>query len=147
MSAGVPMEKIIENRLTELEREKVNNGIGLIKEWKSEIKSDTGFNLRDILFEMEKAVSRGCEYIMIDYLQLIRGQQSQNKNLEVGGITIALKEFAKKFKVPVILLSQLSRDVESRTVKRPILSDLRDSGRITACYTLSVNQRGLLKVS
>lgn len=69
--------------------------------------------------------------VIIDYLQLIRSDKRyENKNIEVGEITRSLKEIAKEYKLPVYLLSQLSRSVEQRQDKRPIMSDLRDSGNI-----------------
>lgn len=69
--------------------------------------------------------------VMIDYLQLIRtAKRYESKNIEVGEITRSLKEMAKDLNVPVYLLSQLSRGVESRQDKRPMMSDIRDSGSI-----------------
>jgi len=70
--------------------------------------------------------------IIIDYLQLMQSSKIKNENRvqELSQITRSLKNLAREFKVPVIALSQLSRSVESRTTKRPILSDLRDSGSI-----------------
>lgn len=69
--------------------------------------------------------------VIIDYLQLIRSDRRyENKNIEVGEITRTLKEIARDYNVPVYLLSQLSRGVESRQDKRPMMSDLRDSGSI-----------------
>ena len=69
--------------------------------------------------------------IIIDYIQLMRGtKRTENRNLEVSEITGGLKALAKELDVPVIALSQLSRDVEKRPDKRPHLADLRDSGSI-----------------
>lgn len=69
--------------------------------------------------------------IMIDYLQLIRGEgRSESKNIEVGEISRSLKELARDTDSPVYLLSQLSRGVEQRQDKRPMMSDLRDSGSV-----------------
>jgi replicative DNA helicase len=73
---------------------------------------------------------RGLDLIIIDYLQLMTGAKSENKNLEVAGITKALKAIARDLHVPLVLLSQLSRENERRGDKRPQLSDLRDSGAI-----------------
>ena len=71
------------------------------------------------------------ELIIIDYLQLIRADRaSDNKNNEVGDIMRDLKAIAKENNAPIILLSQLSRAVEGRSEKKPVLSDLRDSGNI-----------------
>jgi len=69
------------------------------------------------------------DLIVIDYLQLMRGE-GNNRNEELGGITRALKLVAREMGCPIILLSQLSRKVEERTDKRPIMSDLRESGAI-----------------
>ena len=71
--------------------------------------------------------------VVIDYLQIIkppRDSAHRSRNDEISVMTRALKTLAKRWKIPVILLSQLSRDVEKREDKRPMLSDLRDSGSI-----------------
>ncbi len=75
----------------------------------------------------------GLGVIMIDYLQLMRShKKTENRNQELSEIARACKTMARELKVPVMALSQLSRAVESRPNKRPMLSDLRESGAIEA---------------
>ena len=75
--------------------------------------------------------THGLDVLIIDYLQLVRGTgKGENRVNEISEITMGLKAIAKELNIPVIALSQLSRQVENREDKRPQLSDLRESGSI-----------------
>lgn len=91
---------------------------------------DTGNNFDAIIAASRELVKSGCKAIYYDYLQLIGG--SENRNNELASYTRRLKNFAKRHKVPLIVLSQLSRQNVQNGAKprHPILSDLRESGAI-----------------
>lgn len=72
----------------------------------------------------------GLDLVVIDYLQLMQGSKNNDRQQEVSDISRSLKALARELGVPVIALSQLSRSVESRQIKRPMLSDLRESGSL-----------------
>lgn len=73
---------------------------------------------------------QGCDLVVLDYLQLLAPEDGENRNAEITVISRGLKMMARELDCPVIALSQLSRKVEERTNKRPVSSDLRDSGAL-----------------
>lgn len=86
--------------------------------------------IRSKLHQVKAKTGKGPAVIVIDYLQLMRGDKSGNREQEVSGLSRGLKILARDFECPVIVLAQLNRAAESRADHRPLLSDLRESGAI-----------------
>lgn len=114
--------------------DRLSNAIAISSEYKLHIYDKSGQTVNEIrstVAALRKKYPDEKILVMIDYLQLIRSDRNyENKNIEVGEISRTLKEVARDNKVPVYLLSQLSRGVTHRQDKRPMMSDLRDSGSI-----------------
>lgn len=94
-----------------------------------------GLTVQDIRSKLRRLkVEHGLDLVIVDYIQLMQGRNSgkgsENRQQEVSEISRNLKLIAREFNVPLIALSQLSRSVESRPDKRPVLSDLRESGSL-----------------
>jgi replicative DNA helicase len=113
---------------------RVNEAISQLADTKMYIDDTPGISISDIRAKCRRLASSedGLGIVIIDYLQLIQGsaRYAGNRQQEVSEISRALKTMAMELKVPVIALAQLSRAVELRENKRPIMSDLRESGSI-----------------
>lgn len=105
---------------------------GLIGEAPMYIDETPALSIMDLRNKARRMVHKhGVKMIIIDYLQLMSGPPGyDNKATEVGEISKGLKSLARELSIPVIALSQLNRGVEARTDKRPMMSDLRESGAI-----------------
>ena len=120
-----------ENRINEWS-EYINTVQQMDKSWKLKIVDKSTNNLLDLRNETLKMKAKiGLDLVVIDYLQLMSVDGYKNNRVgEITYLTTHLKNLAKELEVPILLLSQLSRGVESRDNKRPRMSDLRDSGSI-----------------
>lgn len=112
--------------------EKLTMAIGALSEANIYIDDSPGITVADIRAKCHRLKQeKGLGMILIDYLQLISGRgKGDNRQQEVSEISRTLKQIARELDVPVIALSQLSRGVEQRQDKRPMMSDLRESGSI-----------------
>jgi len=113
--------------------EKINTASSRIYDLPIHVDDSSSLSYMEIIRRSRRAKKQhSIELIVIDYLQYVTGEKGQGKNYEIESITRNLKAMAKDLNVPVLLLSQLNRKCEERPnpYKRPILSDLRDSGAI-----------------
>lgn len=96
------------------------------------INDSSGLHFTEIQRQARQMKQRhGIGLVVVDYLQIVKGDGGkQRKDLEITSVAEGLKALAKELRIPVIALSQLSRDVDKRTKKEPVLSDLRESGGI-----------------
>lgn len=133
MVSGIKINKIATDNLNDDERNFLMKCNEKVAELPIFIDETPAISPVELKLKVAKMVSENnVEIIFIDYLQLMRTKSNKStRNEEVSEISNALKSIAKEFNIPVVALSQLSRSVESRGGnKRPLLSDLRDSGAI-----------------
>ncbi len=132
--AGVDSWKLRSGNLTDADFPKIGKAMGILSEASIFIDDSPGLSSLEVLTKSRRLqMDHGLDLVVIDYLQLMRGSTSRysdNRVQEVSEISRALKGMARELNVPVIALSQLSRAVEARPDKRPMLSDLRESGSI-----------------
>lgn len=119
-------------QLTEEEFEKLFVAMGSLSKANIFIDDTPGIRVSEIRAKSRRLMQErgGIGLIIIDYLQLIEGSGRESRQQEVSEISRQLKKLAMELSVPVIAISQLSRSVEQRQDKRPILSDLRESGSL-----------------
>ena len=132
MESKVNSQNIRSGHLTEDEWVRIGEGADTIGSSPIFIDDTPGISINKIKTKARKLkLEQNIKLVIIDYLQLITTEgRSEGRQLEVAEISRSLKALARELKVPVVALSQLSRDVEKRNSHRPILSDLRDSGSI-----------------
>jgi len=133
--AELDSEKLRSGNLADHEWAQLHSRIDQLSKAKIFIDDTPGINVFELRAKCRRLKSQHkIDIIFVDYLQLMNAHSDQRKNMnreqEISAISRALKGMAKDLKVPVIALSQLSREVERRTVKKPMLSDLRESGSI-----------------
>lgn len=133
MRSGVNLRKIRQGvMMNEKELAIVATAAGAIHDLPLFLSDDSDARVEQVRsIALQHAMENPPALIVIDYLQLMSGgQRTENRTQEVSEISRGLKKLAMELKVPVIALSQLSRAVESRQEKRPVLSDLRESGSL-----------------
>lgn len=131
INSGVDHERIRNGKTTEEDEKHLFDSASRISSSPLIIDDNPSMNIKDIRAKaMLYKRKHGIEYIVVDYLQLMEGDRTRNREQVVSDISRGLKMLAKELNVPVIALSQLNRSVEARQDKMPNLSDLRESGAI-----------------
>ena len=130
--AGVESSKLRTGNLSVSEWTLINNAIGRLDQQLIFLDDNPRVTVMEIRAKARRLKARygGLGLIVIDYLQLMSGSGAENRQLEVSEISRNLKILAREMEVPVMALSQLSRQLETRQDKRPQLSDLRESGSL-----------------
>ena len=130
---NIDAQRLRTGKLEEEDWQKLTMAMGSLSKAGIYIDDTPGIKVNDIRTKCRRLKQeRGLGMIMIDYLQLIQGdaRSGEGRQQEVSEISRSLKGLARELEVPVIALSQLSRGVESRQDKRPMMSDIRESGSI-----------------
>lgn len=134
LESNVDAQLLRTGSLQDEDWEKLIEGAGIIGKSKLIIDDKSGISAAELKSKCRKyKMEQGLDLVIIDYLQLMSGNSLKSnisRQQEISDISRALKGLARELNVPVIALSQLSREVEKRNDKRPMLSDLRESGAI-----------------
>ncbi|MDD2505382.1 MAG: replicative DNA helicase, partial [Bacilli bacterium] len=133
-AGSIDMNKLKTGRLEHNDWKKVNEAMSQLGDSNIYIEDASGITVSEIRAKCRRLAmsDKGLAMVVIDYLQLIQGsaRYAGNRQQEVSEISRSLKTMAMELKIPVIALAQLSRSVELRENKRPLMSDLRESGSL-----------------
>ena len=144
--AKIESNRLRSGRISQSEWEPLTIAIGTLSElpvFIDDTPNITVTEMRSKVRRLQAEQGGAMGLVLIDYLQLMEGSNSDNRVQELSRITRSLKGLARELNTPVIALSQLSRSVESRTNKRPMMSDLRESGCLTGDSLITLADRGL----
>ena len=131
--AGIESNYLRTGRISQNQWGDLSRALGTLSElpmYIDDTANQTVMQMRSQVRRLQAEQGEKLGLVLIDYLQLMEGSGSDNRVQELSKITRSLKGLARELNVPVIALSQLSRGVEARTNKRPMMSDLRESGAI-----------------
>tara|TARA_R110000772_G_scaffold125384_1_gene232066 strand:+ start:9509 stop:10858 length:1350 start_codon:yes stop_codon:yes gene_type:complete len=128
----IPLGKVMSADLEDHQWHQVSECMKIFKDTNLEIIDNGAVTTDMIRLECRRYLKKHGKLtmVMVDYVQLVRGKKSDNRTTQVDEISRDLKSIAKEFDCPVIVLSQLSRDIEKRADKTPLNSDLRESGQL-----------------
>ncbi|EKD85125.1 MAG: hypothetical protein ACD_38C00077G0003 [uncultured bacterium] len=123
--------KLKTGRLGESDFDKLSLAMGELAEAPIFIDDTPGITISEMRTKARRLqIEHGLKFLIVDYLQLVKGRNLENRVQEVSEISQNLKNLARELKIPVLAISQLSRAVEQRGTRKPQLADLRESGAI-----------------
>jgi replicative DNA helicase len=130
--SSVDMSKMRNGNFVADDWRKLASGTGKLSEASIFVDDTPAITVNDVRAKCRrlKRDNGRLDMVLIDYLQLMTGIAAERKDLEISEMTRSLKGLAKELEVPILVLSQLNRSLESRADKRPMMSDLRESGAI-----------------
>lgn len=129
--ADIDSWRLKTGKLDDNDWSKLSNAMGQLAEAPLFIDDTPGLSISEMRTKARRLqMEHGLKFIVVDYLQLMRGRSQENRVQEVSEISQSLKNLARELRVPVLAISQLSRAVENRGTRKPQLADLRESGAI-----------------
>ena len=132
IQTSIPLQKLRVGDMNDDQWSSLNSAIDKMNDAKLFVDDQGSININQLRSKLRKLKNQHpeIEIAVIDYLQIMQGVGTQDRHLQVSEISRGLKMLARELEMPVVALSQLNRGVESRNDKRPMLSDIRESGSI-----------------
>lgn len=133
METNTPLQKLITAQLNDNELQYIQMALDrIVNGWKLFIEDGANLNISALKSKIRRLMIKNpdLELVVIDYLQIMSGISNKDRHLEIAEISRGLKNLARELNIAIIALSQLNRMLESREDRRPMLSDLRESGAI-----------------
>ncbi len=144
--AKIPSNRLRSGRINPQEFEPLVEAVGTLSElpiYMDDTANLSVMQMRSQVRRLQGQTKQELGLVLLDYLQLMEGSDSENRVQSLSKMTRSLKGLARELNVPIIALSQLSRGVEQRTNKRPMLSDLRESGCLTGDTLITLADTGI----
>ncbi len=142
----IPSNRLRSGRISQNEFEPLVNAVGKLSELPIFIDDTANLTVMQMRSQVRRLQAQQPEplgLILLDYLQLMEGGDNDNRVQQLSKMTRSLKGLARELNVPIIALSQLSRGVEQRNNKRPMLSDLRESGCLSGDSSIAMADTGM----
>jgi replicative DNA helicase len=132
VQTSIQLQRLRVGDMNPEEYKRLNDAVDKMRHSKLFVDDHGSVNIHQLRSKLRKLKSRHpeIELAVIDYLQIMNGTGGKDRHLEVSEISRGLKMLARELEIPIVALSQLNRGLESRSDKRPMLSDIRESGSI-----------------